>query len=115
MPNSVACVSATTDGRDECTSWGVTASFSIISIVILASGVSAVSSLAPPLKKPGAPHSSTLMWALVLQTIASVLRTIEARPIEFAAVPVNTKNTSHSVPNSSRIASTAAAVQSSPP
>jgi hypothetical protein len=108
-------VSATTDGRDECTSCGVTASFSIMSIVSFASGVSAVRSLAPPLKKPGAPHSSTLMCALALHTIASLLRAIAARPSELAAVPVNTKNTSHSVSKSSRIALTAAAVQSSPP
>ncbi len=95
---------ATARGRDECTSWGVTASCSIASGVNLPSGVSAVRSFAPPLKNPGAPHSSTLMCAIAWQMIASVLPHIAARPSEFAAVPVNTKKTSHSVSNRSRIA-----------
>ena len=76
VPSSVACVSASARGRDECSSCGVTASASTASGVSLACGVSAVSSLAPPLKNSGAPHSSTLMCAIAWQTIASVLRQI---------------------------------------
>ena len=91
MPSSVACVSDSARGRDECSSCGVTAAPMTASGVSFASGVSTVSSVAPPLMNPGAPHSSTLMCAIAWQTIASVLRQIDASASEFAAVPLNTK------------------------
>jgi hypothetical protein len=93
----------------------VTAAASTESRVSFACGGSTVSSLAPPLMNSGAPHSSTLMCAIAWQTIASVLRQIAASASELAAVPLNTKNTSHAVSNNCAIASLAARVQSSAP
>src|SRR4030095_1286401 len=72
-------------------------------------------SLAPPLKNPGALHSSTLTCEFAWQTTASVLRQIAASASEFAAVPLNTSSTTASASNTRRIASSARRVQSSAP
>ena len=91
VPSSVACVKARARGRDACSSCRATALLITASGVSFACGVSTVSSLAPPEKKPGAPHSSTFTCANAWHTTASVLRQIAASASELAAVPLNTK------------------------
>ncbi len=68
-----------------------------------------------PVKRSGAPHSSTLMCAVEAQTTASCGRMTEARPQTLAPVPPKTKKTSADTPNCSRNFATAAAVKGSSP
>ena len=71
--------------------------------------------LLPFAKNSGAPHSAVSMCACSWHKMLLYDWQIAASDSEFAAVPLNTKNTSHFVSNRSRIMSAARAVHSSLP
>ena len=78
------------------------------------SGVATGISLLPR-NRSGAPHSSTLMWALSAQMTASKGRRSDWSPTTLAPVPLKVKHTSASWPKCSRKSSMARGVTGSAP
>ncbi len=68
-----------------------------------------------PVKRSGAPHSSTLMCAVSAQTTAWKGRVTAASAETFAPVPPKTKKTSALSPKRSRKSRTAVSVYTSSP
>ena len=71
--------------------------------------------MAQPVIRAGAPHSSTLIWAVSAHRMLLNGRVTACRATEFAPVPLNTKKGEASLPNTSCILLVAASVQGSSP
>ena len=104
----------TAEGLARWTSSNPHASTSMSSGVSLPPGAGTGRSLKPPTRS-GAPHSSTLMWAVEAQTTAPQRGTTEERPTTLAPVPLKTGYASACSPKFARTTSASRSVYRSAP